>query len=163
MNISKYLLSIALFANNYSCDSQSISKEDIYDLHGLIGVYLIDNDTLFEERKRPSEFFTLLLEVDSSGKIHAKHVLTDVETGSKTNLFSEMPISIFKNWQSKGASNKLILIPILYISQDSSPEYLDKMIRRNSAKRISVLDEEENKIYLRMFEYRGPVRLRKGN
>jgi hypothetical protein len=128
MKVSVYLFAIALFANSYSCASQSINKEDIYELHGLIGVYLMDNDTLFEDQKRPSEFFTLLLEMDSSGKIYQKHVLTDVATGSKTNLFSEMPISIFKNWHSKEARNKIIIIPILYVCQDSSPEYLNKIV-----------------------------------
>jgi len=163
MNVSKYLISIALFANSHSCNSQSISKEAVYDLYSIIGIYLIYIDTIPREKSMTSEFLTLLLEVDSSGKINSKHVLSDVKIGSKANLFSEMPISIFKDWQSKGASNKIIIIPLLYLSQYKSPGYIKKMRRGNSAKRLSLLDEEENKIYLRMFEYERPAEVRKGN
>lgn len=120
-----FLLYIFFFYNSVSY-SQCITKSESSQIDHIILDYFDDNGNDWINRNNrinpPSEAFLLVLNVDSIGKIRNIYLLSD--ENNKDSAYSKLKnltVKHFEQWQSKCFRNKLILLPIVLISENDIP------------------------------------------
>lgn len=150
------LLTVSIIAN---LKAQSLTKADILALNEIIGNFLFDAEEANENYTNcKSEFFTCVIDLDSNSRVKSVIILHDGKNiDSAFAILSRLRPANFKNWNCVKCKNKTIIMPILVISAHWQDEYIRKLTRVVSQRRVSVLSETSGIIYLSPFQYHHPT------
>ena len=148
--------------NSFSASAQSLDKKELESLQIIIMNFLQsqDNNT---QGQRKSEFIYCLMDVDSIGKINGVHLLSDNSNIDSTySYLNRLTPTIFQNWEAKSCKRKMIIIPIISLSQSNLPSYVGDVKKAYSIKQylietITIMKETNGLILTSALQYNSPI------
>lgn len=121
----KFFTFLTILITNYSCFAQKLNKIEFLSLKDMIGNFLSSNDSVYFEG-RQSELITIILKIDSNGKVSAINLIGNKKDTSYT-ILSRMTTEEFKNWQCLLCKRKTIVLPYFYLSASNAKNFVDDL------------------------------------
>ena len=120
------IISLFVFTAIYSsCSAQKLTKIEFLSLKDIIGNFLSSYDSVYFEG-RQSELATIILKIDSSGKVTNIHLLGN-NNDTVYAILKKMTGEDLKNWQCLHCKNKTLVLPYFYLSGNSKRNYIDEL------------------------------------
>ena len=138
--------------------TQSLDSTELRRLQSTIQVKLVDNEGNYSHGTRPSELIFVVLKVNSVGKVESIHILGDEKNrGTSYIILSKSTPDIFSRFTFNKCKGKTISIPVISISPEKYPDYVNNLNIKDSWKNISILIETENSVFLSPIQYETSV------
>ena len=137
-SLAIFTLFLSIVAN-----AQSLTEKELKTIHARIEINIATSEALYpSEIRRPSEYIICMLEVDSMGKIATIHLFADEENKGKTYLIlSKMTPELFAKYTFPNAKGKTISLPIVSMSPEDRPKYVNKLGPKDKWKPVTILNE----------------------
>lgn len=161
MSVRSIFFLLLIFFLPLKPGAQSISKKEISQLFSIIEKKL-ESKSNNRRTEAASEFFFLVLNTDSVGKINFLHKYADMEIRDSSFIgINELSVSDFKGWVAKKAKNKVIIVPVLSSAPgdgDNIHQIFSDVLLSKQRKKL-VLTEKNRTIITKVLVYTVPTRI----
>lgn len=158
MNTKRLALFIVCFPISFLTFSQSLNKKEIWDLHTTISQFLMNKDKVNEiDTSRNSEFFYLIIDIDSCGKVGNTHLIYDEKNKHKTfHFLTQLTSEELNKIKFEKCRSKTIIVPIISIVKGKSCEYIERIKELYPIRRIDILTETGSLLIVDALRYTAP-------